>query len=1471
MNHRYFNRTFQIYSALFSGAALLFLSACGGGESNKPILTNRAPVIVELTASSTEAFNGETITLSATATDADNDVLTYTYEPSGSFVCQEGLTSAMVTVTDGKGGSDSQSIGLSCYLNISEVTDYLVSNLNLTALTNGGSVDSQTLDFSATASNGTRLGFVYDSSTDFSSHNNISAQGIAGSAQRVISIAKTTDHLNLPTSFEPAQDLLLISQQSSVNNVCINITADETQAGALSNINQVGSYQFEGIDLENSTLNFQGESYSFAVSSAGVVDLATLASQVYSNDGATGIEKTLNGQEINSAGKLNDVCDVSLLINSFTESDPEPDPNTNPTISIDSVDYSVMLADEMTPRDIGQVMVSFTVDDVDEGADNLITTGTISSAALDLSTDLVLVDGKLQGSLIGFADSDDVVVSLMVMDSESGTASQQAALVQIDLNEAPSCSDVQTVQDYDYGFNSGSVELINLDNCDDPESDLVSASDNYLNTYVAGAYSQKVVISDLYDAPLEYTISGTVTASPGSSVINYDIVYVRYPRRGDTTAVELPDAENPYAIEPGADLMLLHPDGSEEFLVDCRVEGQEPVDGGEANCSVQDPVISFDGKWVYYSKYVDMGIIASGELTSAWRRLTAHSFIYKIQLNIPANERQEIQITNLGDGFATDKFTGNGASDAVTEFGIRDLGPTPLPDGRLLFTSNREAIVAFRQGVRNSVSRVSASTVSQIYIMDDHLGSSPNKNLHLVGHSNLHQVQHPTVLKDGRILFTNWDDAGLREEYATATLYVDDPDGGRLNQFLEPHHFHKRVEHFATEVSSGDVIVSSYYPKMASWGYGMLLRAPVVIEGPNFVGGLSTEFERRYFSRKNTDVVTPHTVSSHAGPADQSGRYSTPSTAPSDGMLVSYSNGPVSFNPPCDCAEFPRLDAGIYLIENAGTNVITAPASQLILIKNDPNYNEMWPRAVIPYQDVHGVSAPSLIRPTEEYAPTDRDRGLVKGSPVGLTGTSSMQNRESAPIGRDRFNAVHGKDSSDKGWAVQGTDAGLVTNDDLWGVRILVMTPDRYHAPWTPSTIEREEGLLRDTRSSQHIKGYFNHMSENWKILGEFPVRNSEGLDDPDGEEDTSWLAKIPADTPHLIQSIDDKGMTLSTEQTWRHVRSGETFASCGGCHAHSKEGVEFNNKWADRVSYQPWDLVNKTPMLQVDNEGATEVVDRGTVGLWGVEFRRDILPILQNKCASCHTTANNQAPANDAHLAMFDSTMSGFEAEVRTYRSIALDNSEEFTHGTEIPTNHTEYYTPQKSRYVRALQSRASYLSWKIYDARLDGRANEDLPGSASISSEDLDYTSGDCVSSTVLTNDEKGLITRWIDLGAPINLDRPRMRYTDDALVPSMTMEMELKADGKVQLRIGVTDIESGIDYGNSQVEVTPTGSDKIIVNFSDITFDPLSGVGLYTLNVLASQVTAMLPFQVDVVAQDNAGNRQRIKKTVEILIPE
>ena len=79
-----------------------------------------------------------------------------------------------------------------------------------------------------------------------------------------------------------------------------------------------------------------------------------------------------------------------------------------------------------------------------------------------------------------------------------------------------------------------------------------------------------------------------------AQAVNYDIVYVRAPRRGDAVGTNWPEISNPVFLDAGADLMLLHPDGKEEVL----------VRGGEG--SVTDPMVSFDGEWVFYSHFHDM-------------------------------------------------------------------------------------------------------------------------------------------------------------------------------------------------------------------------------------------------------------------------------------------------------------------------------------------------------------------------------------------------------------------------------------------------------------------------------------------------------------------------------------------------------------------------------------------------------------------------------------------------------------------------------------------------------------------------------------------------------------------------------------------------------------------------------------------------------------------------------------------------
>src|SRR5262249_27357801 len=134
---------------------------------------------------------------------------------------------------------------------------------------------------------------------------------------------------------------------------------------------------------------------------------------------------------------------------------------------------------------------------------------------------------------------------------------------------------------------------------------------------------------------------------------------------------------------------------------------------------------------------------------------------------------------------------------------------------------------------------------------------------------------------------------------------------------------------------------------------------------------------------------------------------------------------------------------------------------------------------------------------------------LPEGTPFGLVGTSSLYKRESFPAGAVPKGSVTAAGSPyaafptrehRTNWDGQGADSGLYANSDSNGIRFLAMEP-----PSLPV-----------------IGKFQNHAGERFRILGEIPVRKFHqspdrkgGVEqplDPDGNPDTSFLAKIPAD-----------------------------------------------------------------------------------------------------------------------------------------------------------------------------------------------------------------------------------------------------------------------------------------------------------------------------------------------------------------------
>jgi hypothetical protein len=389
---------------------------------------------------------------------------------------------------------------------------------------------------------------------------------------------------------------------------------------------------------------------------------------------------------------------------------------------------------------------------------------------------------------------------------------------------------------------------------------------------------------------------------------------------------------------------------------------------------------------------------------------------------------------------------------------------------------------------------------------------------------------------------------------------------------------------------------------------------------------------------------------------------------------------------------------------------------------------------------------------------------------------------------------------------------------------------------------------------------------ERLRILGEFPVRKfdptatrsvTEGDEsltakatslahrendhdgqplDPDGNPDTSFLAKVPADVAWTFQTLDNNGMVLNMAQTWHQVRPGEIRNNCGGCHAHSQEPTPFERTAAASPDYKIWDMTSKSPLFTTKaNDQSNQKWDKkNSTGLhWSdrikdVEYYRDVKPILERSCVACHST-KHEKPAGG--LALDDDrplekegwvTWSGFQT---------------------LPRNVPRTYA-RLAQYSPPFQSRRSLLIWKLYGQRLDGFQNEDIDSPTLDYDDDqhirnwghhshrarmdVDYAGsimpppesiagtakdpgGKPVRVAPLSDEDKLTLVRWIDLGSPIDFRNPEPAdesqpgWLLDEGRPTLTLthpQPGTNTEPLARILIGMHDYYTGLDMATFHV---------------------------------------------------------------------
>lgn len=903
---------------------------------------------------------------------------------------------------------------------------------------------------------------------------------------------------------------------------------------------------------------------------------------------------------------------------------------------------------------------------------------------------------------------------------------------------------------------------------------------------------------------LTLSIAGEASAQAYPVVsLDYPIVYVRCPRSQEWTATaevtvggervmrsrtfdvtdgpdRMPEVTRFYGgFQAGCDLMLRHPGGDEEVIYDCGSRPEEDA------CSAMDPAVSFDGARIAFAVF-------HGRVTRA--RQNTDSTLFD-----PAADPEPVPVT-----WPNPLLRASGAHMLVYDVesretaeitpyteGIWDSGPAWLSTGRIAFTSNRQHV--FRTLIHGS------DPASQIYTVDP-----DGENIEVASHHSLGAEQHPYQLRDGRVAYSSWQlfgmlpyrtsNGGTRNAGSTPNkfhLYVQSPDGAEPFALYGQHGTNPNMAsvaaHFLTQDGTGRVWGGVYYRANNNGLANIhgLMPPPEGQEGygPHELEALPVPYWERsrylYYPR-DAMIIAPWSAGgsdlnapvaeppfehpNYADPLRNVGKLGFPASVP-EGMLLSWGLGRCHIRTlaraaiPADSAsgvDNPACDLGIYRTRAVPS---TSPAD-LERVVDSREYHEIFAKPVIPYSDLFGVEQPDVIERAEiRYRGTP---GLEPGSPFGMLGASSLIYRETGhhSIGRDGVVPIPFAFQSHSQLARVGGDLIRYDDDEICGVRILGVMPNREED-------ERE--------------GNGSRLGERVVILGEVPARHREGgapIIDSMGNPDTSFLLRMPANMPYLMQSVDCDGRALSTDQVWQSVRPGEKKV-CGGCHVHSQESMPFEGTVASRDDFVPARLgEGYVPLMDgLDADGDVVVREVEGQGL-AVQLERDVMPILERRCASCHGETD---PAGGLRLDDADEVV----------RCVFRDADQSCVpEARRVPGAREGRSTldwPNYSYYARFMNARGSLLYWKATNRRTDGIADDERES-------DIDFGADH---PTEITPEELDTLAMWIELGGPVG-----PRYLHDTQPPTLNVFGQVEGGALVSFRLGTTDLGTGVDVSSLSV---------------------------------------------------------------------
>ncbi len=675
-----------------------------------------------------------------------------------------------------------------------------------------------------------------------------------------------------------------------------------------------------------------------------------------------------------------------------------------------------------------------------------------------------------------------------------------------------------------------------------------------------------------------------------------------------------------------------------------------------------------------------------------------------------------------------------------------DTEPAYLPDGRIVFISNRQETTKRQMQAQGTALGLSPTSYTYVDEYDReqttvlHVMNSDGSNCRQISFDQSHD-RNPTVLSTGEILYSRWDHVGGRNQF---TIFKVNPDGTNLFVVYGAH-------------SPGNS-----YMQPREMPDGHLIATLMPLSGTREGGSLEIIDHKNY-----SDIDQPGNNAPANQLGQQAGQFPVSewllgATASQSDAMRDRGVSPLGRyrNP------YPLWDGTnrvLVVFTPSQPTPSMDPMGNPIIVEGTPRYgiymldiSSKTLRPVVPQQDGFFYANPVALQA--------RPRPTVIGQ---FTPDTTI------PAGFGLFDVHTVYDTDDK---QRMGDAVLAPGESIPRV---AGQPDiaNLMTPGTPQYASRVARFFRITRAVPTPSGM------NRNALGETEFEMQQivgyGLVEPDG----SIRGHVPADTAINITVLDGSGRQFIEHTHWIQAREGER-RFCKGCHssrltttnpipgaaatmAETRASGDANystlvdspiytDYWTPIYNTQNGTNISPQAPISITYSGLSASPVKGPASCattWSakdcaivINFPDHIQPILTSKCASCHTGVTAAAGLD------LSAAMSGEFARTMGYQSLMVGNPLLDANGKPIITINEdgEFMIAREIPPVMPGDARGSRLIERVFEQPL-------LAGASSTTRRAFCRAGGSaCVNggiyqdhTTILNASEKRIITEWIDIG--------------------------------------------------------------------------------------------------------------------------